>query len=86
MVERELLQDLHRTGVTIRRIAAALDRSPSTVSRELRRNTISTQGYLPHTAHRLSVARRTRSRKVKLITNIELRAYVQAKLAKKWSP
>lgn len=86
LVEREQLQDLHRTGMTIRRIAAALGRSPSTVSRELRRNTISTQGYLPHTAHRLSVARRARSRKVKLLTNIELRSYVQAKLAKKWSP
>ena len=86
LVEREQIKDLHRTGMTIRRIAAALDRSPSTVNRELRRNTISTQGYLPHTAHRLSVARRARSRKVKLLANIELRAYVQAKLAKKWSP
>ncbi|VAZ69731.1 MULTISPECIES: IS30 family transposase [Mycobacterium] len=86
LVEREQLQDLHRTGMSIRGIAAALHRAPSTVSRELRRNTVSSQGYLPHTAHRLSVARRARSRKVKLIANIELRAYVQAKLAKKWSP
>lgn len=86
LVEREQLQDLHRTGMPIRQIAAALHCSPSTVSRELRRNTISTQGYLPHTAHRLSVAWRARCRKMKSIANIELRAYVQAKLAKRWSP
>ncbi|MHA3020637.1 hypothetical protein ACXPWS_10240 [Mycobacterium sp. BMJ-28] len=47
-------------------MAAELQRSPSTVSREIRRNTISTRGYLPHTAHRLSVARRARPREVKL--------------------
>jgi IS30 family transposase len=86
LIEREQIKDCHRTGMSIRQIAAALQRAPSTVSRELRRNTISTQGYLPHTAHRLSVARRARYRKVKLLTNVELRAYVQAKLAKKWSP
>ena len=86
VVEREQIKDLHRAGVSIRTIAAELGRSPSTVSRELKRNTISTRGYLPHTAHRLSVARRARPREPKLLANNALRAYVQAKLTKKWSP
>lgn len=86
VVEREQIKDIHRTGVSIRTIAAELRRSPSTISRELKRNTISTRGYLPHTAHRLSVARRARPREPKLLANNALRAYVQAKLTKKWSP
>jgi IS30 family transposase len=31
------IADLHRTGLSIRRIAHQLGRSPSTISRELRR-------------------------------------------------
>jgi transposase-like protein len=58
LVEREQIKDLQRTGRTITQIAAALGRSPSTISRELSRNTVSTHGYLPHTAHRRSVKRR----------------------------
>jgi IS30 family transposase len=86
LLERERIRDLHRTGLSIRRIAAELGRSASTISRELRRNSVSTRGYLPHTAHRLSVQRRARPRQAKLIQGSRLRAYVQAKLNKKWSP
>lgn len=86
LLEREQIKDLHREGMSIRQIAAQLARSPSTISRELRRNTVSTRGYLPHTAHRLSVQRRARPRPAKLFANTALRAYVKAKLKKKWSP
>ena len=86
LLERERIQDLHRSGLSIRKIAAEMKRSPSTVSRELRRNTVSVRGYLPHTAHRLSVTRRARPRRPKLLANAELRGFVQSRLAKKWSP
>jgi len=86
LLEREELRDLHRSGMSIRAIASTMGRSPSTISRELRRNTISERGYLPHTAHRLSVQRRYRPRRPKLVENDELRDYVQAKLRKRWSP
>jgi IS30 family transposase len=86
LLEREQLQDLHRSGLSIRKIAAAMNRSPSTISRELRRNTVSVRGYLPHTAHRLSVTRRARPRQPKLLENAELRTFVQSRLRKKWSP
>src|SRR5690606_8662559 len=87
LIDREQIRDLHRTGMSIRKIAAELGRAPSTISRELRRNTVSTsRGYLPHTAHRLSVTRRARPRQAKVVANPELLAYVQGKLKKKWSP
>ena len=86
LLEREQLKDLHRSGMSIRQIAIELKRSPSSISRELKRNTMSTRGYLPHTAHRLSVQRRARPRQPKLLANAELRVYVQAKLKKRWSP
>jgi IS30 family transposase len=64
LLEREQLQDLHRSGLSIRKIAAQMGRSPSTISRELWRNTVSVRGYLPHTAHRLSAQRRGRDMQV----------------------
>ena len=63
-----------------------MNRAPSTISRELNRNTVSTRGYLPHTAHLLSVTRRVRPRKSKLVANDHLRAYVQTKHNTKWLP
>lgn len=86
LIEREQLHDLRRSGLSIRQIAAEMGRAPSTISRELKRNTASSRGYMPHTAHRLSVRRRARPRQPKLVANVELRAYVQAQLRKKWSP
>ena len=86
VIDREHLYDLHRSGMSIRGIALVMQRSPSTISRELHRNTVSARGYLPHTAHRLSVTRRARPRTPKILANERLRAYVQRKLSRKWSP
>lgn len=86
VLERERIQDLRRAGVSMRQIAAEMGRAPSTISRELHRNTVSTRGYMPHTAHRLSVRRRRRVRQPKLLTHGALLLYVQLKLKKKWSP
>ncbi len=86
LIEREQIRDYQRSGLSIRRIAEAMGRSPSTISRELRRNTASERGYMPHTAHRLSVERRRRQRCPKLLGNDELFGYVQEKLNKRWSP
>ncbi|BAE46195.1 putative transposase (plasmid) [Rhodococcus erythropolis PR4] len=86
LLEREQLQDLRRAGLSIRAIAPQMRRAPSTISRELKRNTISVPGYMPHTAHRLSVKHRARPRQAKMVANAELRSYIQGKLAKRWSP
>ena len=86
LVEREHLRDLRRSGLSVRASAAAMGRSPSTVSRELHRNTLSARGYLPHAAHRASVARRQRPRQAKVLAHPPLGEYVESRLSRKWSP
>jgi IS30 family transposase len=58
--ERIGIADLRRAGLTIRQIAAELDRAASTVSRELRRNSRRDGQYRPFEAHRWAVQRRAR--------------------------
>ena len=51
--ERVVIADLFRTGESIRQIAKQLGRSPSTVSREIRRNRHPATGrYQPFAAHK----------------------------------
>jgi len=49
---------LHAEGRSLRQIAAALDRPPSTVSRELKRNGTRQTGYRPVYAETQAKARR----------------------------
>ena len=82
--EREELALLRVQGCGIREIARRLGRSPSTVSRELRRNAETRGGTLKY---RATVAQwkaeraAKRSKTAKLAENERLRAYVQARLA-----
>jgi IS30 family transposase len=73
-------------GESIRAIAATIGRSPSTVSRELRRNTDAQGRYRATTAHALAYVRASRPKPAKLVTNLRLRGKVEADLAKKYSP
>jgi transposase, IS30 family len=84
--ERFEIADLHRTGMSIRRIARQIGRSPSTVSRELRRNGRADGGYRPFDAHRHAVSRRARRHRRRLDTNPALRRLVGELLAQRWSP
>ena len=49
---------LHEAGQSVRQIAAALDRPPSTISRELKRNSGNQVGYKPAYAHQQAKSRR----------------------------
>ncbi|MEV6125198.1 IS30 family transposase [Streptomyces sp. NPDC052077] len=88
--ERIHIADRLREKATVRAIAAELGRSPSTVSREIRRNrTDGTRGgwhYRPHAAQARADARRPRPKPRKISENPELRDAVQAMLDEKWSP
>lgn len=85
--ERTTIADLQRAGVGIRGIADELGRAPSTVSRELRRNSDSRGRYLPATAQRLSSERRYRAlRKRRVVRDERLHGVVIALLGKRWSP
>lgn len=85
--ERILIADGLCAGLGVRAIAAQIDRAPSTVSREIRRNRDPVSGrYLPYGAHRQALVRRRRPRTGKLVLCVELRAFVQEHLDQRWSP
>ncbi len=85
--ERVRLADLRQQGQSIRAIGMELGRSPSTISRELRRNADPSSGkYRPFAAHRLAAERRPRPRAGKLARDPALRAFVQGRLGTRWSP
>ncbi len=56
--ERCEISRLRASGQSIRQVAATLDRSPSTISRELKRNVSRIQGYRPKYADQQAQERR----------------------------
>jgi len=82
--EREEIAVLRARGCGVREIARRLGRSPSTISRELRRNAATRGGGLEYRAssaqwHADRRARRPKA--AKLAVNAELRRYVQDRLS-----
>src|SRR3990172_9408590 len=75
---------LHSQGRWIRQIAADLDRAPSTIARELNRNSGRKVGYKPAYADEQARARRWKGSKLE--RKPELREAVLARLAQGWSP
>lgn len=87
-VERDRLALFRAQRKSLRFIAAQLRRSPSTISRELRRNSppINKAYYCPHPAQaRADFRRRLASRHQRLRDPI-ICSYVQARLRERWSP
>ena len=85
--ERYEIARLRDSRWSIRRIAGKLGRSPSTISRELRRNHDHRSGtYIPERAHRLSWERQRRPKTSKLGKDPILRDQVQEMLNKRLSP
>jgi transposase, IS30 family len=85
--ERVRIADLRRAGLGVRAIAGQLGRSPSTISRELRRNCQPGSGsYQPFAAQRLAARRRARPGRGKLNADPVLRQFVAGRLEKCWSP
>ncbi len=82
--EREEIAIMSAVGCGVREIARWLDRAPSTISRELRRNAATRSGRLEY---RASIAQwkaeraARRPKLAKLAANDRLRAYVQERLA-----
>ena len=86
--ERVQIADLHLAGVGVRAIARELGRAPSTITRELTRNSDPKSGhYRPHAAQRRAWQRRARPKVSKLTSEPTLRERVQHYLGElKWSP
>ena len=85
--ERETIQLMLWDKKSVRSIARALDRSPSSISREINRNIPANQRrYPPRAAHERALEkRRSRGRHDRLKSEA-IRAYVTARLKKGWSP
>ena len=82
--ERCTIAQLHQAGQSKHQIAAALGRSPSSVSRELKRNSGRQVGYKPSYAQEQTGARRWRGSRLERDT--KLRTLVLDRLAQGWSP
>ncbi len=83
--EREEISRGLLMGWSIRFIAKGMNRSPSTISREIQRNGRSGD-YRALLAEKSTAVRARRPKSAKLATNPPLRAIVEAKLELRWSP
>ena len=82
--ERFRIAHLQAAGASQRQIAATLDRAPSTVARELKRNGTPAGRYAPDYAHLAARSRRWRG--ARLERDGPLREQVLAGLGAGWSP
>jgi transposase, IS30 family len=82
--DRCTISRLQVEGRSIRQIAAALDRAPSTIAREIRRNRGREVGYKPGYAEQQARARRWSGSRLE--REPDLRRVVLERLARGWSP
>jgi IS30 family transposase len=88
LLERQRIATLRERGHGVREIAGRLGRSPSTISRELRRNLRPRDRglYDGDLAHARARGRSRRPRRPLLSRDPELQQIIQAKLELRWSP
>jgi len=82
--ERCEIARLRSSGCSLRKIASALDRQPSTIAREIKRNSGHQVGYQPTYANQQSHARRWTGSKLE--RDSTLRESVLSRLKQGWSP
>lgn len=84
--ERACIFQFKEMGMKIREVAHALKRTPSTISRELKRNSYKgVKPYHPTNAQCQYEIRRKKCHRPKKITN-EIKIYIEDKLQLRWSP
>ncbi|MFC6406926.1 IS30 family transposase [Planobispora longispora] len=87
LLERQRIATLRGQGLGVREIARRLGRAPSTISRELQRNTSAhDRTYDGDLAHARARQRMRRPRRGRVLQDAELRAQIQARLEQEWSP
>ncbi len=85
--ERDRITELRFHSMSLREIAKELGRSPSTLSRELRRNaTPSYKVYLSHRAHERAVTRKKEAGVRLRLKDERIVSYVRTRLVEGWSP
>jgi transposase, IS30 family len=87
--ERYVIEAMYRTGVLIRRIAEVLGRSPNTISREIKKNSVNGIYEVEKAIQKVSQRRwRAKQQCLKVALNSFLCHFVTERLAKpyRWSP
>jgi len=86
--EREKLQLMLWGNQSVRAIAKALNRNPSSIAREINKNRRrdGKRLYIPRAAHERAIINRSRRGERKMVVNIRLRSYVISHLKLGWSP
>ncbi len=85
--ERVEIALLKEKGYSLRRIAKAIGRSHSSLSRELRRNEVSGTYCAPKAEHKAYCARKySKYQGMKVADHLELEKYIQEKLKLHWTP
>ena len=82
--DREQIATLTAAGWSRRRIAEAIGKAPSTISRELRRNALESGRYSAHVADGAYMARRQRPSRLE--SDQRLAGFVRQRLSESWSP
>ena len=85
--ERFVIETLFNKGLSIRAIAEFLERSPSTISYEIKKNSVNGK-YSARKAHHKAYVKRWRSKRQCLKVSMDrfLSRFVENKLVLKWSP
>lgn len=88
LLERQRIATLRRHGLGVREIAIRVRRSPSTISRELRRNVRPHDNnlYDGDLAHARARQRARRMRRGRILDDVNLRHEIQQRLENGWSP
>ncbi len=85
--EREKIQEMLWQKISIRNIAAAIGRHPSSISRELKRNyPPELKRYAPRLANEKALKKRKSRGRTERLKSNELRAYATTYLKLGWSP
>lgn len=86
--EREKIQEMLWQKKSVRSIAKQLNRSPSSVSREINKNrdSLNRQRYIPRTANEKAIKNRSKRGRKKRLKNDKVRDYVIKHLKLGWSP
>ncbi|MBU2219981.1 IS30 family transposase [Patescibacteria group bacterium] len=85
--DRNELSVLLKKGYSLRDIASVLEKNPSSVSREVNKNSVNGQ-YDPGKAHHKSYVKRKYSKyqSMKIRSNSKLENYIKEKMEKGWTP
>lgn len=87
ILEREMLVEMKATGTSIREIARQLQRSPSTISRELRRGRCGKHPYRPSTAQARYQKRRKNCGRKRVLLDTQKREIIRHYIQDcQWSP